>query len=158
MTHAAKRYAITVHRGPFRWSTQPMHEIVDPDTIPGQPLPNGDADCWQRLEGARRSLSGTAGTDDCQYVVDMLYAANVASVNYRYDDADELTNGPRWLGGLAADVLDLSPVAILKLIGCYEYQSCEPPTWYRSEAKQFIEALKDAAISALPGYAEASWG
>lgn len=51
-----------------------------------------------------------------------------------------------------------SPVATLKAIDCYEYQSCEHAGWKDSEAKRFCEALRDDMITRLPGYSEASWG
>jgi len=50
-----------------------------------------------------------------------------------------------------------SPVQILKLISCYEYQSCEHEEWESSEAKVFCEALRHLTIYRLPGYEEAKW-
>ena len=50
-----------------------------------------------------------------------------------------------------------SPVAVLKAISCYEYQSCEHPGWHTSEARQFCSVLRDHMISMLPGYDDAQW-
>lgn len=50
-----------------------------------------------------------------------------------------------------------SAVEALKLIDCYEYQSCEHPGWRESAARRFCDALRGALITALPGYAEAPW-
>jgi hypothetical protein len=99
-------------------------------------------------------------------VADMLTAANVASVSYRYSDdkPDELP-GPRpcyWLEPIdwhaavnAAPVL--APVAVLKAIDGYEYQSCEHPGWRTSEAYDFCDSLRRAIIDHLPGYDAAAW-
>lgn len=93
----------------------------------------------------------------------MLWFENVSSVAYRYpDDALDDLPGPApspsppdytWRR------TQLQPaVAILKAIGCYEYQSREHPGWPKSESYRFCLALRDAMISRLPGYAEAGWG
>jgi hypothetical protein len=83
----------------------------------------------------------------------MLWATNVHSVNHRYDEDDwedvyEYRRHP----------FDLSPVAILKAIDCYEYQSCEHDDWPTSEAHAFCQALRRAYIHLLPGYDTADWG
>lgn len=102
----------------------------------------------------------------------MLVAENVVSVAHRYSPAGRIGEG--W-----EDNLDLpgpvdkyyverysypvmggrvpSPVEALKLIDCYEYQSCEHDGWRDSEAKRFCEALRSALIGALPGYEDAPW-
>lgn len=73
------------------------------------------------------------------------------SVNHRYHDGDEI------------DViysfrrLWQSPVAVLKLIESYEYQSCEHPSWDESQAKRLCDQLRKQVVSKLPGYDEAPW-
>lgn len=82
----------------------------------------------------------------------MLWNENKASVDHRYQEANE------------REVYDFTPsrvtdpVTILKSLACYEYQSCEHPAWEASEAKAFCEALRDAVITMLPGYDAAPWG
>lgn len=83
----------------------------------------------------------------------MLMKANVASVNYRYDEkspSSYLHRKPKdktW-----------SVVEVLKSINCYRYQSCEYPGWGRSQAKVFCDALEGTLIRKLAGYEEAPWG
>lgn len=50
-----------------------------------------------------------------------------------------------------------SPLELLKLVLCYEYQTCEHSAWPDSEAKAFCTALLRVTISRLPGYDEARW-
>lgn len=88
----------------------------------------------------------------------------VQSVQYRYpDDKPEQLPGPvnaYWRQPYSYSPLRgrvPSPIEGLKLISCYEYQSCEHPGWESSGAKQFCEALRDTLIGTLPGYDEAPW-
>ena len=93
----------------------------------------------------------------------MLLDECVKSVSYRYEDSD-LTNLPG-----RSDVDYLLPfqyrrfanpptlIEILKIISCYEYQSCEHPGWEDSEAHAFCQVLRVSTISRLPGYDEAPW-
>jgi len=87
---------------------------------------------------------------------------NVRSVRHRYP-GDERLPGPNdayWLeeyhyayvGGRLP-----TPVEGLKLIKCYEYQSCEHPEWEASKAKEFCDRLRHLLIGELPGYEEAPW-
>lgn len=82
----------------------------------------------------------------------LLWQENRVSVNHRYHDGDEI------------DVLyafqrhGQNPVVVLKLIDCYEYQSCEHPGWKESQAKRLCDQLRKQVISKLPGYDEAPWG
>lgn len=102
-------------------------------------------------------------SDNIDAVGQMLLDENVKSVGYRYEDS-QLTNLP---GMADAEYLipfqshfvykRLKPVELIKIITCYEYQSCEHPEWHTSEAKVFCESLKSDAISNLPGYDEAPW-
>jgi len=93
----------------------------------------------------------------------MLLDENVRSVSYRYSNTP-ITNLP---GKTDAEYLlpfvfhpilrVPKPVEILKMLDCYEYQSCEHPGWEHSEAKVFCNALRHRAIRLLPGYDEAPW-
>lgn len=103
--------------------------------------------------------------EDADRLGRMLWQENLASVTARYpDDASGERPGPCGLTDeqIAAYTYTsprtrLEPVAILKALHCYEYQSCEHDGWRGSEAYQFCQALQAAMISALPGYDEADW-
>jgi hypothetical protein len=96
----------------------------------------------------------------------MLWDENIRSIEGRYPD----TSGrPENMPGKCDGMLiyshisgdrrgPMNPVQVLKAINCYQYQSCEHDEWKSSEAHAFIEALRSAAISALPGYEAAAWG
>lgn len=92
----------------------------------------------------------------------MLAAENRRSVDHRYDEneLEEFYVFTRYPGsGDRGSVGSprLEPVQILKALSCYEYQSCEHPEWEQSEAHDFCQALRHAAINALPGYDDAAW-
>ncbi len=91
---------------------------------------------------------------DAEAIGQMLWDENYASVCYRYkhDDsgAPAFTYRPR--------PTEFDPVQVIKACHCLAYQSCEHPGWEASEAKQFIDALQNAAVHALDGYNEAEWG
>lgn len=94
----------------------------------------------------------------------MLMLENIASVQYRYNGEDfETLPGPidkthpedyrhRMIltGGQG-----LGPVALLKAIRGYEYQSCEHPGWSNSMAADLCQRLRLDLIASLPGYADA---
>ena len=52
----------------------------------------------------------------------------------------------------------VSPVEIIKLCDCYSYQACETNDWSETEAHAIVTALRERAITNLPGYEEAAWG
>lgn len=88
----------------------------------------------------------------------MLVRQNVRSVNHRYrdnDDPDELAAEFEYKPSTARN---MTPVEVLKLIACYEYQACESPDWRRTEAHEFCQALRNRLIGFLPGYDAAPWG
>jgi hypothetical protein len=81
----------------------------------------------------------------------MLWNENRRSVDHRYDEAND-----REVYRFAPSKVT-TPVAILKALDCYEYQSCEHDGWETSEAHAFCAALRRAMIHALPGYEDAAW-
>lgn len=97
----------------------------------------------------------------------MLVECCVASVAYRYKDSDLDRIEPPLPGPIDPyyrrryqwDPVTVCPSAVqgLKLISCYEYQSCEHPEWKESEARSFCHALSDKLITELPGYSGADW-
>lgn len=88
-----------------------------------------------KLPGAARAL-GQA-----------LWRENHRSVNYRYG---ERTRTPRYTPHLSDERGPLHPVAVLKAIGCYEYQTCEHPEWEASAARRFTQRLEAAILAANP--------
>ena len=97
-------------------------------------------------------LSRSLRTGDEQELVDILYAENVKSVNYRYRGGDPTT-------GCVYDPTSpiLAPVAVIKAVQSLEYQSCEHPGWETSDAKEILQAIQSEAIRRLPGYELAEW-
>lgn len=91
--------------------------------------------------------------ENAQMFAAMLYAANVRSVNHRYSERTRTTGFvfQPW------PVDHLTPIAIIKLCHCLDYQSCEVKQWARSDAKRFLDAVIDNAIRHMPGYNEARW-
>jgi hypothetical protein len=96
----------------------------------------------------------------------MLWKENMISVAHRYSDPVEELPGDRYTedGIMEADVafqqatFSFDSLQVLKACNCLEYQSCEHDEWEVSEAYAFLQALKDKAVRALPGYESAQWG
>lgn len=94
----------------------------------------------------------------------ILYNENIRSVQYRYPNSssnelpgpierpDEIKIG--WLDFQKPE----TPVVLLKLCDCLEYQSCETRDWHETAAFELLERIRRAAIHKLPGYDEAPWG
>jgi hypothetical protein len=114
--------------------------------------------------------SGPVTRDDKTALGKMLMAENEKSIMYRYPDTQsdgqplhDRMPGPAGYDG--ADyyqypdtLLDpLDPVSLIKMIHCYEYQSCEHPGWKTSRAKAFCDALLHRQMQRLPGYDSAPW-
>jgi hypothetical protein len=132
--------------GPLRWFYPEITvlEVADA-TRPGVAFTE---DSVQLVEGRSHELREDNATD----VGAMLVAANRDSVNFRYgEEAIEPPYRFRRLSGTP------DPLAVLKAIGCYEYQSCEHPGWRACQARQFCDALREVCIGCLPGYEEAPW-
>jgi len=109
---------------------------------------------WRQLELGNADTVGQMLIDEC-----------VRSVGHCYDSTD-LTDLPGPVN--AYWVLPYTfrrnlyvgaptPVETLKLVRCYEYQSCEHGEWEKSEAKSFCDALTGSCINSLPGYEDAPW-
>jgi len=147
------------HRDSFRWLTP--EEPTDTDYQRGE--------AWGATAVANATRRWRELTcDTINEVGRMLLTENVRSVCYRYNEPMDSANLPGPVGFSLAEatfgyfhVVEythlLTPVATLKALACYEYQSCEHPDWEGSESKAFCDALRHAAINALPGYEEADW-
>lgn len=113
----------------------------------------------QESQKAYRQLTDETANQVGQMLIDEC----VKSVSYRYQDSD-ITDLPGPVNGYWLIPYELgysdripTPVETLKLIRCYEYQSCEHPEWPESEAYRFCQALTAAMMTYLPGYEEAPW-
>jgi hypothetical protein len=71
----------------------------------------------------------------------MLWDENYRSVNYRYQESEPT---PDYTATLIED--ELSPVAVLKAMDCYEYQACESPDWQDTRAHAFITAVRGVIL------------
>lgn len=97
----------------------------------------------------------------------ILYLENVRSVECRYPDssADNLPGEfykPATITVTAQDVCycekyRVSPVAILKMCDCLEYQSCETDDYRSTLAYALLNKIRRAAIHNLPGYDDGPW-
>lgn len=141
-THIDALVSAALHARDLRW----YHGEI-PATLPGEMLPSAE-DYLTALQRTGREVTlENAGTWGAT-----LLAENRRSVDRRYNEEEiESPYEFREIRG------QLSAVAILKAISCYEYQSCEHPGWEASEAHSFCEALRLAMIHELPGYSAAAW-
>ena len=85
----------------------------------------------------------------------ILLDENYKSVNYRYPD--DTPGWGRFHYEWDLSRLPVNPVAVLSLIACLEYQSCEHPEWEQSEAHAILKTIKAIAIRQLPGYDKYPW-
>jgi hypothetical protein len=133
---------------PFDWylHAEPLEALLQGAHERGQPWGPGAIG----YAGARRR---TLTPETADFVGTMLWAENRASVNHRYDEAEEV----QWYT-FTPHKGPFDPVQVLKSVRCYDYQSCEHPEWEQSEAKSFCDSLTITAIYALPGMDDAVWG
>lgn len=133
------------------------------DAIVAAAMPSGPEEgcCW--YHGGNGKHADYTNADE---IGQMLWDECVRSVSHRYPDNERLPGAyldddtPEWSEPYVFPffkVPKLEPVAALKAIQCYEYQSCEHPGWEPSEAKTFCSCLTEHLIYKLPGYAEAAW-
>lgn len=89
-----------------------------------------------------------------------LWDANARSVTSRYHITREAEGIEEFTAEDIGSLFDKprTPVQILKLIDCVEYQSCEDSAWEDSTACAVLHRIQREAIAALPGYEEAPWG
>ena len=69
-------------------------------------------------------------------VAKIIMKANIASVNYRYNEKTRMTTFNK-----TPFDLSLSDTQILKLIDCIDYQSGEILSWNKSKAKRMLDQL-----------------
>lgn len=85
-----------------------------------------------------------------------LWKQNVRSVAEQYND-DPISYGqpPTVPTEATSAALTVSPVAILKMASCIEYQSCETEDWLDTVAYNILQRARAKAIRRLPGYESA---
>lgn len=74
---------------------------------------------------------------NAQKLAQMLFKANVQSVNYRYSSKEKFTGFKFKI----EDISSFSPADIFRLAQCLEYQSCELKAWQKSAACRLISAI-----------------
>lgn len=79
----------------------------------------------------------------------MLWDENFASVNYRYRENE---SAPVYAPTLTDE--PLSPIAVLKALDCYEYQSCEHPGWEESDARKLCDAIRGIIFTDHPDWGQ----
>lgn len=121
-----------------------------------------------------------------------LWQENLNSIHYRYEDTAETHSdypgpvsfkGPKTVAAYRyapptpgrlkvaynhqyyrlAPGEEITLDALLKVVGCYEYQTCEHPEWEASEAFKWVEVLTDNLLRAgatreSEAYNRAPWG
>lgn len=101
---------------------------------------------------------------DCADPTDVgriLLAECVNSVKYRYPDRayEELPgDSARPETYFFRQPADFSAMQLLGALACYEYQSCEHPTWHESEAFAMCQRLRRRLVGELPDFDQALWG
>jgi hypothetical protein len=87
-----------------------------------------------------------------QAAVDILYAANVKSVNARYGESE-----PEHGCTYDPSVAIYKPIEIIKLCDSFGYQCDEWEGFEGSAAQKIIRDIQRSAVQALPGYDKAEW-
>jgi hypothetical protein len=113
------------------------------------------------LVAQRAKRDGMHGTWDRLSPDDMgrmLWRENMLSMGARYrEPADEIALAAYCYVTPSA-VLAAGPVAHIKNLHCYRYQSCEHTAWESSEACALVDVLESYLTHRLPGYDAAPWG
>ena len=101
---------------------------------------------------------------DATTVARILMAENIKSIDYRYPDNEGSYSAEYSIGSVTEqdrsriDMIAFTPVELLKLIHCLNYQSCGHSTWQESLAYCILKAFERSLLRRLPGYDEAPWG
>lgn len=119
---------------------------------------------WDQNRGAGST------NKNAKAVASGLALENIRSVATRYpEDQDGSRPGPGLkdadivkAAGIYADYFVrhpqfITPVQILRLIDCLDYQSCETDDWPQTLAYRQLDWLRSSAIRKLQGYDDARW-
>lgn len=107
-------------------------------------------DMWVGWDKKKQGYTYTPGNE--QELADLLYAANVRSVNSRYGERQS-TKGLVYVPQLGL----LSPLHAIKLINGLMYQCDNWSGWEKSLAKRALVGIQHEALVMLPGYDDAPW-
>lgn len=89
----------------------------------------------------------------------LLTDANFESVNYRYRESDHPdTYTFRRVSHIGGESRALIPWGhVLNAIACFNYQSCEPPTWGESFANACLDAIRHKVCDRIASDTGAPW-
>lgn len=112
--------------------------------------------------------------DDVQRIAKGLARENIRSVAHLYpNDADGSRPGPCLLDAEIEEaaaiyaahfltnthlVRKVTPIQIIKVAQCVNYQSCETEDWKDTKAYCQLDWITSEALRHLPGYEDADWG
>lgn len=121
-------------------------------------------------EGGDERMYGRPEEEIATYYANILYCENIRSVQGRYpndtfedlpgpcDKAEQLEVSSLEAFAQYSDArLTLTPLDILKMCDCLEYQSCESADYRETLAWRLLGMIRRAAWRALPGYDDAPW-
>lgn len=123
-------------------------------------------DRLEHVDKQSRGLENLTQSELATLYANVLYAENVRSVSERYpdDDVDDLpgpNHKPAQITITNRDCADYAltvpALHILKMCDCLEYQSCETEDYRQTIGFELLDAIRGAAIHALPGYEDAPW-
>ena len=127
--------------------------IVHDDTIN---LIASAARCWRvdvYTDAGRLSFATDADT-----MADLLYAENVKSVNYRYNESEPAPKFDfRYVDLDYASAAIEPEKLVLGSIRCLRYQSCEHPEYPTSAGAKVLDAIEAEAIRRLTDAAPWGW-
>lgn len=86
-----------------------------------------------------------------QAIAELLLAENTRSVNYRYKESDPVAP----INFIFENSFNV--VGILKACTCLQYQSCETDDYETTAAYALLRAIREQAVTELPGYTDADW-
>lgn len=114
---------------------------------------------------------GEAECIDATELGELLWRENHKSINYRYGTRERTpsyvyrapekhqTTSKTWGSTKYLDEQTRVDSGVLaKQVACYDYQTCEHQTYYRSRAYSVVCALSRALVSKVEGYEDAPWG
>lgn len=107
---------------------------------------------------ARVTINGrvldSAQVDDWQVFADALAQANHDSVTARYPKDPASIPVPVKVRAYPAP---MRAVAVLKMLACFDYQSCEVITYEGSEVQRAVNSIRHAQFRRLDGWEDAAW-
>ena len=95
---------------------------------------------------------------------ELLYDENVKSLHARYGDKLSSTEKGDYLRRVKGKGWEYiafpnsSPLSIIKINKCWQYQSCEHEGHEETKAWKLTDAIISRQIDELPGYDQAPWG